>query len=135
MIGTTSLLVLLVGLVIIWVIASIPAYVGGKIVTSGRATFGQAMGATLGGAAVYVVVLVGTNIFLGALIGASAGLWALLLAFIAWLAVYRAAFDTSWLGAFGIAILSLAVTVVIGILLSYLAGASFFFPTTGRMAF
>jgi hypothetical protein len=127
--GLAGLIALAIGLVIVWVVVSIPAYVAGKIVTSGRATIGQAMAATLGGYIVYFVVLVVTSIFLGALIGASAGLWALLLAFIAWLAVYRSSFDTTWIGALAISILSFAVTVVIGLILASLFNISFFSPS------
>jgi len=107
-----DLLVFIIGLVILWIVVSIPAYVAGKAVTGGRATFGGAMAATLGGAVVYAIVLLGVAFFLGAVIGASAWVFALLLAFIAWVAVYRAAFDVGWLSAFAIAVLSVIILVI-----------------------
>src|SRR5215472_12425420 len=94
----TDLLVLIVGLVILWIIVSIPVYAAGKLITGGRAHFGQAMGATLGGGLVYFLVYFGVAFFLGALLGPTATIFALILALVAWIAVYRASFDTGWLG-------------------------------------
>ncbi|HUI85552.1 MAG TPA: hypothetical protein VLY21_00155 [Nitrososphaerales archaeon] len=122
MVSLLYLAVYLVGLVIAWVIISIPAYIAAKAVTGGRATFGGAMGATLGGALVYAIVLLGVGFFLGAVIGASAWIFAVLLAFIAWIAVYRAAFDVGWFSAFAIAILSLIILLVLQVLLVALLG-------------
>jgi hypothetical protein len=96
-----DLLVLIVGLVILWIIVSIPVYAAGKLVTTGRANFGQAMGATLGGGLAYFLVYFGVTFFLGAILGPTATIFALILALITWVAVYRASFDTSWLGAKG----------------------------------
>lgn len=116
------IVVLLIALVIVWVIASIPVYIAGKLVTRGRATFGAAMGATLGGIIVYSLVVLGVTFFLGALIGPSAYIWGVILGFIAFLAVYRALFDTGWLGAIAIAIVAVVVAVVLSALLSALFG-------------
>jgi len=124
MAGLVELLVLLVGLIILWVIVSIPAYIAGKAVTGGRATFGAAMAATLGGAVVYAIVLVGVNFFLSAVIGPAAGVFALLLAFLAWLAVYRAAFDVGWLSAFAIAVLAVVVLFIMQLVIQALFGVS-----------
>jgi hypothetical protein len=117
-----DLLVVLIGLIILWIVVSIPAYIAGKAVTSGRATFGGAMGATLGGAIVYVVVFIGVNFFLGSVIGSSAWVFALLLAFLAWIAVYRAAFDVGWGGGFAIAILSVIILFVMEVVISAVFG-------------
>jgi len=117
-----DLVVFLIGLVILWIIVSIPAYIAGKAVTGGRATFGAAMGATLGGAIVYAIVLLGVDYFLGSVIGPSAWIFAVLLAFIAWIAVYRAAFDVGWFSAFGIAILSVIILFLIQVALVVLLG-------------
>src|SRR5712691_9799681 len=90
-----GLLVLIVGLVILWIIVSIPVYAAGKLVTARKADFGQAMGATLGGGLAYFLVFYGVAFFLGALIGPIATIFALILALVTWIAVYRASFDTS----------------------------------------
>jgi hypothetical protein len=119
-------LVIIAGaLVVIWIIASIPAYVAGKMVTGGKATFGEAMGATLGGVVVYGITVVVVAFFLGAVIGPTAIVWAAILGFIAFLGVYRAAFRTGWLGAFAIAVVSVVVVLVINLIVGALFGVSF----------
>jgi hypothetical protein len=127
-----DLLVVLIGLIILWIIVSFPVYLAAKAVTGGKATYGEALGATLGGAIVYVVVLIGVSFFLGEVIGHyTAGVFALILAFIAWLAVYKASFETGWLGAIGIAILSAIIIYILNIILVTLFGVSipaFFHP-------
>ncbi|MDV3292863.1 MAG: hypothetical protein LYZ70_01160 [Nitrososphaerales archaeon] len=121
----SDLIILLVAFIIIWVIASIPAYVAGKMVTGGRATFGEAMGATLGGVIVYASTTVIVGFFLGSVIGPGAIIWGVILGFIAFLAVYRSAFHTGWLGAFGIAVISVVVALIINLVVGALFGVSF----------
>ncbi len=125
-----GLLAIIVGLIILWIIVSIPVYIAGKIVTSGEATIGDAMIATLFGPIVYAVTLFLVDFFLGALIGSSAYVWALILAFIAWVWVYKASFKTGWLGALAIAILAILVFAVLsfifGLLLGVIVPAPFF---------
>ena len=125
-----GILVYIVGLVILWVVVSIPVYFAGKAMTEGRSDFGDAMGATLGGAIGYFVVYFLVSFFLGAVIGASAGVFALLLALIVWLAIYRAAFHTSWLRAVGIVILAWIILVVLDYALVHAFGVTLpdFFP-------
>ncbi len=120
-----NVLFFVIGLIILWIIASIPAYIAGKIVTGGKASFGDAMAATLGGIIVYAIVLFGVTYFLQPIVGSSAGIWALILAFVAWLAVYRASFDTGWLGALGISVLSLLVFFVLNAVLGSALGVAF----------
>jgi hypothetical protein len=126
----TSLLVTIIGLVIVWIIISIPAWLAGKAITGGKSTFGDAMVATLFGPIVYVVTLIAVDFFLGALIGSGAFIVALLLAFVAWIWVYKSSFGTSWLGGLGIAILAVIVFAILSVILGALFGivvpASFF---------
>jgi hypothetical protein len=124
--GTTllDLLVILLGLIILWIIVSIPVYVAGKIITSGRSTLGEAMAATLLGPIVYVIVLAAVDFLLGEIIGAGAYLWAFILAFIAWIGVYKSTFKTGWLGALAIAILAIIVFAVIGLIITALFGST-----------
>jgi hypothetical protein len=131
-----SLLIILVGLIILWIIVSIPVYIAGKIVTAGRASLGNAMLATLLGPIVYAIVLFGVDFFLGALIGSSVFIWAFILAFIAWLAVYKSVFETGWLGALGIAILAVIVFFILSLVLAAIFGITFpreFFPRPLRL--
>jgi hypothetical protein len=125
-----GLLVYLIGLIILWFIVSIPVYFAGKLLKGGRASFGNALGATLGGVVVYFVVVFIIGYFLTAVIGSAAGALALVLGLLAWLAVYRSAFHTSWLGAVGIVIVAWLILLVLDFLLRTTFGVSFpdFFP-------
>ena len=127
----TSLLVTIIGLIILWIVVSIPVWLAGKAVTGGKATFGDAMIATLFGPIVYAVTLIIVGYFLGALIGSTAYIIALILALIAWIWVYKASFRTGWLGGIGIAILAWIIFVVISIIfgaLFHVAVPGTFFP-------
>ena len=127
-----SLVVLIVGLIILWIIVSIPAYLAGKVVTSGRSTFGEAMVATLFGPIVYAVTLFVADYFLGAIIGGIAYVFALILAFIAWVWVFKASFRTGWLAGLGIAIITVIVFWILSIILGSLFGSiipAHYFPS------
>ena len=120
-----------VALIILWIIISIPVYFAGKLITAGKANFGQAMGATLGGGLVYFVVFYGVAFFLSALLGpSSATILGFILALIAWLAIYRASFETSWIGALGIVFVAWIVLIILDLLLTRAFGVTFpdFFP-------
>jgi hypothetical protein len=118
----TSLLLSIVGLVILWIVVSIPVWLADKAVTGGKATIGEAMLATLLGPIVYAVTLFLVGFFLGGVIGSSAYIIALILALVAWIWVYKASFKTGWLGAIGIAILAWIIFVVISIVFGALFG-------------
>ena len=127
----TSVLVTVIGLIILWIIVSIPVWLAGKAVTGGKATFGDAMIATLFGPIVYAVTLIIVGYFLGTLIGSTAYIIALILALIAWIWVYKASFRTGWLGGIAIAILAWILFVVISIIfgaLFHVAVPGTFFP-------
>jgi hypothetical protein len=127
----TSLLLTIIGLIILWVVISIPVWLAGKAVTGGKATFGEALIATLIGPIVYAVTLIIADLLLGSLIGSSAYIIALIIAFIAWLWVYKASFKTGWLGGIAIAILAVIIFFVISIVLGAIFGLAVpapFFP-------
>jgi hypothetical protein len=115
-----NLVALIIGLVILWIIVSIPAYLAGKVVTVGRSTFGEAMLATLFGPIVYAVTLFVVDFFLGAIIGGAAYVFALILAFIAWIWVFKASFRTGWLGGLGIAVLTVIVFAILSIIVGFM---------------
>jgi hypothetical protein len=117
-----GVLLFIVGLIILWIIVSIPVYIAGKIVTGGESTFGDAMIATLFGPIVYAVTLFVVDFLLGAVLGSGAYIIALVLAFIGWIWVYKASFRTGWLGALAIAILAILVFFVIGLIFGALLG-------------
>ena len=111
-----GILLFAIGIIILWVIVSIPVYLAGKVVTHGESTIGDAMVATLFGPIAYAVTLIVVDFFLGAIIGSGAYVGALILAFIAWIGVFKASFRTGWLGALAIAILAILIFAVISVL-------------------
>jgi len=125
-----DLLVTIIGLIILWVVISIPAWLAGKALTGGKSTLGDAMVATLAGPIVYFVVLIVVDFFLATVFGSGAFIFALILAFIAWIWVYKSSFGTSWLGGLGIAILSIIIFAIMSVILGAIFGivvpASFF---------
>jgi len=125
-----GLVVYLIGLILLWVIISVPVYFAGRAIKGRNATFGEAMGATLGGFFVYYIVFFIVAFFLGSVIGSSAGVLALLLGLLAWLAVFRSAFHTTWLGAVGIVVLAWVILLIMDLILVAIFGVRFpdFFP-------
>lgn len=115
-----DILAIVVGLFIAWIIVSIPAWIAGKLVTKGKATFGQAMLATLLGPIVYVITLVVLDLLLGGVFGSIGYIVAFVLAFIAWIWVYKSIFNTGWLGGLAIAILAIIVFIVLLIIIGIL---------------
>jgi hypothetical protein len=125
-----GLLILAISLVVLWIIVSIPVYISGELITDGKADFGSAMGATLGGAIAYVIVLWAGTFLLTPLLGASALVISFLFALLVWVGVYRASFNTGWLQALGIVIVGWLVLLVMDVILTSLFGVSFpkFYP-------
>ncbi|MGA2664733.1 MAG: hypothetical protein ABSF83_07300 [Nitrososphaerales archaeon] len=126
-----GLLVLAVALIVLWIVVSIPVYVAGKLVTVGKGGFGDAMGATLGGALAYVLVLYGGTLLLSLVISPAFALGlSFILALVVWVAVYAAAFETSWLGGAAVALVGWAILVALDFFLINAFGVSIpkFYP-------
>jgi len=117
-----TLFEIVIAITIVWILVSIPVYIAGKAVAKGNATFGRAMGATLLGPIVYAVVLVATDFFLGGLFGSIGYVAGFVLAFIAWIGIYKLSFKTGWLAALAIAILAIIVFVVLLVIAGFLFG-------------
>jgi hypothetical protein len=115
-----DILAIVVALFIAWIIVSIPAWIAGKLVTKGKATFGKAMLATLLGPIVYVIALVVLDLLLGGVFGSIGYIVAFVLAFVAWVWVYKSIFNTGWLGGLAIAILAIIVFIVLLIIIGIL---------------
>ena len=88
------------------------------------------MGATLGGVVIYWVVFLVVAYALGSVLGPPAGVFALILGVLAWLAVFRGSFRTTWLGAVGIVVLAWLILIVLDVILVAIFGVKFpdFFP-------
>lgn len=122
--GLTAILTLVVALIVVWAVVSIPVWLAAKAVTKGKATFGQAMGATVLGPIIFVVVLVASTFFLGILLGGLALVIALILALLGWVWAFKASFHTGWLAAFGIAVLAIAISFILVLVIDFImAGA------------
>jgi len=102
-----SIILPIISLVIIWAIVSIPVWISAKILTSGRARFGRAMLVTAAGPIVYVSVLIISTSFLSLAIGNQSPLImsiGLVLAFLAWIYVFKTGFKTGWIRGAAIAL-------------------------------
>ncbi len=127
-----GILLTIVGLIILWIIVSIPVWLAGKAVTAGKASFGDALLATLAGPIVYIIVAFIVDLFLGALIGSTALVFGYILALIAWIWVFKASFQTGWLQAVLIAILAWVIFIILSIVVGTLFGIAYpapFFPS------
>jgi hypothetical protein len=124
-----GILYTIVGLIILWIIISIPVWLAGKAVTAGKATFGDALLATLAGPIVYFIVSFLVGYFLG--IGSTALVIGYILALIAWIWVFKVSFQTGWLRAILLAILAWIIFIVLSIIVGALFGLVYpapFFP-------
>jgi hypothetical protein len=110
-------LAVLIGLLILWVLVSIPVWIAAKVLTLGKARFTRAMLVTAIGPIVYAVVYFISAAVLSIAFGESGLLAAVafIIAFIAWIGVFKKGFDTGWIRALGIAILATVVFAVIGV--------------------
>ena len=127
----TGLIVTLVGLIVLWIIVSIPVWLAGKAITGGKATFGDAMLATLAGPIVYFIVLFLVSFFLGSVVGSVAFIFGYILALLAWIWVYKSSFRTGWLQAIAIAILAWVIFIIFSIIVGVLFRITYpapFFP-------
>jgi hypothetical protein len=130
-VNVTGLIVTLIGLIILWIIVSIPVWLAGKAVTGGKATFGEAMLATLAGPIVYFIVSFLVGYFLSTLLGAVAFVFGYILALIAWIWVFKASFRTGWLRAIAIAVLAWVIFIILSIVVGVLFRIAYpapFFP-------
>ena len=125
-----GLIFFILSLIVLWIVVSIPVYFAGKLIKGSKAGFGDAMFATLGGGIAYFLVFYLVLILLNPLLGMAAIAIGYILAIIAWLAVYRGAFNTGWLGALGIVIVAWLVLHIIDFIMIQLFGVAFpnFFP-------
>ena len=112
----------IIGLLVLWIIVSIPVWIAAKILTRGRVKFGRAMLVTALGPIIYAIVFFLFAALLTAIVGDSTVpiITGFIVAFIAWIGVFKKGFDTGWLRALGIAILAIIVFAVIGLIISFL---------------
>ena len=119
------ILAVLIGLVVLWVLVSIPVWIAAKILTLRKAKFTRAMLVTAVGPIIYAIVFLVSMMVLSAAFGDSPWLvvLAFVIAFIAWIGVFKKGFKTGWLRALGIAILATVVFAVLGIIVTLIIQA------------
>ena len=112
----------LVGLVVLWIVVSIPVWIAAKVLTLGKARFTRAMLVTAIGPIIYGIAFLAAVFVLSAAFGDSGWLAAVafIIAFIAWIGVFKKGFDTGWLRALGIAVLATVVFAIMGIIITLL---------------
>ncbi|HEX6281727.1 MAG TPA: hypothetical protein VFZ67_05820 [Nitrososphaera sp.] len=112
----------IIGLLVLWIIVSIPVWVAAKILTRGRVTFSRAMLVTALGPIIYAIVFFIFAALLTAIVGDPTlpVIIGFIVAFIAWIGVFKKGFHTGWLRALGIAILAIIVFAVMGLIISLL---------------
>ena len=115
----------IIGLIALWIIVSIPVWIAAKILTLGKAKFTRAMLVTAVGPIVYAIVFFVIAGVLTLAIGDPTipAIIAFVIAFIAWIGVFKKGFDTGWLRAVAIAILAIIVFAVIGLILTLIIQA------------
>lgn len=124
--GGTELVVIaaavIIGLLVLWIIVSIPVWVAAKILAMGRVSFSRAMLVTALGPIVSAVVFLIFAALLTAIVGDPTlpVIIGLIVAFVAWIGVFKRGFHTGWLRALGIAMLAVIVFAVIGFIISLL---------------
>jgi hypothetical protein len=124
--GATEIAVIaasvIIGLLVLWIIVSVPVWIAAKILTRGRVKFSRAMLVTALGPIIYAIVFFLFAALLTAIVGDSTVpiITGFIVAFIAWIGVFKKGFDTGWLRALGIAILAIIVFAVIGLIISFL---------------
>ncbi len=110
----------IIGLIALWIIVTIPVWIAAKILTLGKAKFTRAMLVTAVGPIVYAIVFFLSAAILTAAFGDTAipAIIAFIIAFIAWIGVFKKGFDTGWIRALAIAILAIIVFAVIGVIIT-----------------
>lgn len=116
---------LIVGLIALWIIVTIPVWIAAKILTLGKAKFTRAMLVTAVGPIIYAIVFFISAAILLIALGDSTlpVIVGFIIAFIAWIGVFKKGFDTGWIRALAIAILATIVFAVIGAIITLILQA------------
>src|SRR5919198_800342 len=116
---------IIVGLIAMWIIVTIPVWIAAKVLTLGKAKFTRAMLVTAVGPIVYAIVFFISVAVLTVALGGQTipAIIAFIIAFIAWIGVFKKGFETGWIRALAIAVLATVVFAVIGILITLIIQA------------
>ncbi len=105
-----------VGLIVLWIIITVPVWIAAKILTLGKAKFTRAMLVTAVGPIVYASVFFVSTSALTVALGDPVlpAVIAFIIAFIAWIGIFKKGFDTGWLRALAIATLAIVMFAIVG---------------------
>jgi hypothetical protein len=119
--GFITIILSLTVVIVAWIILSIPVYISVRVLTMGRIRFTTAMLASLIAPLLYFAIVIGSLLLIDR-IGIASILLALIVAPIAWLWVYKHMFNTGWLRALGITVLSFILFIVLAWIVSVILG-------------
>ncbi len=119
--GFITIMLSLAVVIVSWIILSIPVYISARVITMGRIRFTTAMLASLIAPLLYFAIVIGSLLLMDR-IGMASILLALIVAPIAWLWVYKRMFNTGWLRALGITVLSFILFIVLAWIVSVILG-------------
>jgi len=119
--GFITIILSLTVVIVAWIILSIPVYISARVLTMGRIRFTTAMLASLIAPLLYFAIVIGSLLLIDR-IGMASILLALIVAPIAWLWVYKRMFNTGWLRALGITVLSFILFIVLAWIVSVILG-------------
>jgi len=119
--GFITIILSLTVVIVAWIILSIPVYISARVLTMGRIRFTTAMLASLIAPLLYFAIVIGSLLLIDR-IGIASILLALIVAPIAWLWVYKRMFNTGWLRALGITVLSFILFIVLAWIVSVILG-------------
>jgi hypothetical protein len=115
------IVITIVSILILWAIVSVPVWISAKILNAKQAKFTRAMLVTAFGPIIYGIVYFASTRILSSVLstdGNQVNMIGIVIAFIAWIYVFKRGFKTSWIRALGITIAAIVVFVIIGIIIS-----------------
>ena len=115
------IVITIASLFILWAIVSVPVWISAKILRAKQAKFTRAMLVTAFGPIIYgIVYFVSTRMLSSVLLpaGNSVNMIGIVIAFIAWIYVFKRGFKTGWIRALGITIAAIVVFVIIDVIIS-----------------
>ena len=126
-----TLFLTIIGLIVLWIVVSIPVWYASKALTGVRASFAEASMATLAGPIVYFSAIFAVDLVIDAVIGSFVFVFGYISALITWIWTFKDDFRTGWIPAILIAFIAFTVFVAFSIIIGSVIGIVFstpFFP-------
>ena len=130
-----TLFLTIAGLVVLWIVVSIPVWFASKALTGVKASFAQASMATLAGPIVYFSAIFAFDLVIGTISGLVGLVFGYILALLTWIWTFRDDFKTGWIPAVQIAFLALTVFVTFSIIIGSVFGITYSWPFFPKIIF